>query len=947
MEPGRPLGFLDHHIKCGNSLLGTTPALLSRGIPDDAFKPIEGDDKKVCGALKKQNKEERDKGAMGDLFAHAAAEWSYQKAFDAAVAEVDAIPDDDMQGVDRKQAAYEDFLASTSYVAGKRLHDAWCAAFVCRKTENAPSITQHLITDMQRDPNRCPEAQRESIDSLAGQYQFFHWHIEFPDVFDPLETFKDDDICGWTGGFDCTLGNPPWERLNLEARQFFAMSRPDIAGAPTTARRKLIAALETAAPELYESFQSAQRASSAEIAFAQRSGRYPRLHQARLNTYSLFVEIGVSAISSEGRSGLVVPSGVATDDVSRLLFAWLMQSGRLVSLHDFENRKRLFESIDSRMKFCLLTLQGSDTQEHAATDFMFFAHDVSDLSAQQLHFTLTQEELQLLNPITGLCPTFRSSRHKGIVTAMHRAVPPFIAQKGAGTDWRTSDYLIMFRSAESSHLYVNTPSGDGQDEGDTASSCAYVPVWESKLIHQYDHRYASYAPVSAEARKKGQPETTGEDQRGPEAEAAPRYWVDGREVWRLLTQRHWQHCWLTGYRDITNATNERTAIASLLPLGGAAQPLNLFLPESPAHALCWVAAMNSFALDFVARQMIGGVHLNITTCRQLPIPGPNLINQPLLQTFTVGALELSYSSWSMAAFGRDSGHDGPPFRWDDQRRFLLRCELDAAFFHFYGVKRNDVDYIMETFPIVKRKDEAKYGDYRTKLTILQMYDEMAEAMASGKPYQTHLDPPPADPSCRHPKLKLGILAYGSLINDPGEEITPKIKWRLKTQTPFPVEYGRFSQSRGGAPTVVPHDQGAPVEAEILVLDDDVTIEEAQNMLWRRETRNEVTGKPYPAGTSPNSVVVKPWTDNPCVEQVLYTDFHDGGKESTVTAEGLAKQAIASVAKAAPGKDGITYLRDNIAAGIHTPLTDAYRDEILKQTNTASLDEGLDKVRNGC
>lgn len=114
------------------------------------------------------------------------------------------------------------------------------------------------------------------------------------------------------------------------------------------------------------------------------------------------------------------------------------------------------------------------------------------------------------------------------------------------------------------------------------------------------------------------------------------------------------------------------------------------------------------------------------------------------------ALELTYTAWDLQPFAQDCGYDGSPFRWDEERRFKIRCELDAAYFHLYGIAREDVDYIMETFPIVKRKDEEKYGSYRTKELILTIYDAMQQAIETGQPYQTILDPPPADPRCAHP-----------------------------------------------------------------------------------------------------------------------------------------------------------------------------------------------------
>ncbi len=305
---------------------------------------------------------------------------------------------------------------------------------------------------------------------------------------------------------------------------------------------------------------------------------------------------------------------------------------------------------------------------------------------------------------------------------------------------------------------------------------------------------------------------------------------------------------------------------------------------------------------------------------------------------------------------------------------MLRSELDAAFFHLYmacaqdggwltaenetaadveslkqnfPTPRDAVAYIMDTFSIVRRKDEEKHGEYRTKRVILEIYDAMLEAIRTGRPYQMRLDPPPADSGCRHPKKLIGILAFGSLINDPGPELEAKTVLHIRTRTPFPVEYGRYSgKTRGGAPTLVPHSAGGPVEAEILVLDDVVSPSDAADMLWRRETRKVGSGDGYTEGASDNSVLVRHITDSPCVSDVLYTDFHPGGKIEGVNAEDLAKRAIQSVKTAADGKDGISYLMANMAAGIKTPLTPAYEAEILRQTNTRSLEEALRTLKPG-
>jgi hypothetical protein len=382
---------------------------------------------------------------------------------------------------------------------------------------------------------------------------------------------------------------------------------------------------------------------------------------------------------------------------------------------------------------------------------------------------------------------------------------------------------------------------------------------------------------------------------------------------------------------------------------------------------------------------MGGTNLSLFVLQQLPVISPATFlkpnpwyrqNQTHEDSVLIEVLELVYTAWDLEPFAQDCGFGGSPFRWNEERRVLLRCELDAAFFHLYlpaeadgswrmarrsdgcpydetpeqlaelkrhfPTPRDAVAYIMDTFPIVNRKDEEKYnGDYRTKRVILEIYDAMQKSIRTGQPYQTRLDPPPGDAACRHPKLQLGILAYGSLIKDPGTEIEPTIKLRLKTVTSFPVEYGRYSgKTRGGAPTVVKHDKGGPVAAELLILDDGISFEEARNMLWRRERRKEGSGETYVEDQSPNSVLVREVTDNPCVERILYTDFRPEGKIAMPDAVALAKAAIKSVKAADKGKDGITYLIDNLEAGIDTPRTREYVTEILRITKTETLQEAL-------
>jgi hypothetical protein len=190
-------------------------------------------------------------------------------------------------------------------------------------------------------------------------------------------------------------------------------------------------------------------------------------------------------------------------------------------------------------------------------------------------------------------------------------------------------------------------------------------------------------------------------------------------------------------------------ICSLLPRAAVGHTMPIILTTSsgiwPLYAnLC------SFVLDYTARQKVAGTHLTYGYVTQLAVLPPKNYDQPapwnasvmLNSWITARVLELSYTAYDVEAFARDLGDEGPPFQWDEERRSLLRAELDAAYFHLYGIERDDVDYIMETFPIVKRHDEERFSEYRTKRLILEGYDAMADAIRVGAPYRTIVDPPP-------------------------------------------------------------------------------------------------------------------------------------------------------------------------------------------------------------
>jgi hypothetical protein len=270
------------------------------------------------------------------------------------------------------------------------------------------------------------------------------------------------------------------------------------------------------------------------------------------------------------------------------------------------------------------------------------------------------------------------------------------------------------------------------------------------MIHHFTHRFGDYADYPPGAQTTALPDVPIERLQDPDYRVRPRYWVPAEEVDARLAGK-WDRGWLLGWRDVCRSTDERTVIASVIPRVGVGHKLPLaLLSGSAKSAACLTANLASFAFDYAARQKVGGTSLTYFIMKQLPVLPPSVYaakvpwrsdeNGPSLADWlTERVVELAYTASDLAPFARDCGYDGPPFRWDEDRRSRLRREIDAVFFHLYGLTRDDVGYIMETFPIVRRDDIKRHGDYRTKGVILEMYDAMAAATETSRSHQSAPD----------------------------------------------------------------------------------------------------------------------------------------------------------------------------------------------------------------
>lgn len=792
LEPGKPLSFLDHHIRCGNSLLGTTPELISAGLPDETFEAIEGDDKAACASLKKLNRAQRE--GLRHLFI--AEDTAIRERMHQAAAAIDEISDSKPEDIHRKEAAFRSAQQNYDFQKAWDLANLWCAAFVIKKrfgggalasgaatvpassdpsnlndqpstiqtglfggTEELPKakwkkakapsrasseipigITTQHIRDFVAG-GALPDGLLAEAKRLADQYQFFHFHLAFPEVFA-------------LGGFDVSLGNPPWEKINLKDEEFFASSHPHIAAAASKAVRKnLIERLKEEEPASYARYVAEKEMHDHTSVFFRFSGCYPLTGVSRINLYSVFCETGLRILAPRGRLGMVLASGIVTDDNNKSLFASLIEGGLLIHAWDFENSEGIFHGVHRSFKFLLLCAGGVQTKQQQG-DFAFYLTDVADLKEPERHFTLSSVDLHLLNPVSGTCPAFRNRAEAELTKHIYRRVKAWAIHEKLA-DWPGSP-KTPFNMSNDSGLFVE------KSQMTDIVGRTNLPLYESKFIHQFNHRFGTFSGGEGDAIA----DFGLRELQNPNAQVESRYWLDAAKLAERFPAR-----WFLVWRDITCATNERTSISAIVPNYPCAHTLSLVESVSAISAISLCAALNSQSYDYCARQKVTGTHLNHGIWKQLPLPSLSTFTascvwsggiQTLRDWLLPRVLELTYTAWDLEAFAQDCGWSGPPFRWDEERRFLLRCELDAAFFHLYlgtedewrkqpealtkafPTPRAAVSYIMDTFPIVKRKDEAKFnGDYRTKRVILEIYDALAEAIQSDKPYETRLAPIPA------------------------------------------------------------------------------------------------------------------------------------------------------------------------------------------------------------
>ncbi len=730
---GAPLSFLNHHLRCGDSLFGcwVGPTM------------------------------EQVKGTGAPLFLDRPLKEATQAA--AAMQAIEDLTDVEIEETEASARFFADLQTATEpLTAFLSLVQALQWLDLTDKTDK--TIRNNLFFSLYGDPvaiamgtvtvnDERAAALLERARALTSEERFLHWQVAFPGLWGDWEA-KDRP-----GGFDAVIGNPPWDRVKLQQVEWFAARREAVAKAQRAAERKaLIKALEQAGDPLAAAYAHAAGRARTTARMARSCGDYPLLSGGDVNLYSLFVERAMALVKPQGMVGLLVPSGIASDKTAARFFRSVATEGRLHALYDFENKKVFFPDVHSRFKFCAFIASASATAPPSATAEHqpapapvarcgFFLHRTAELNNPDRCFALTTEDFARVNPNTGTAPIFRSRRDAELTIEIYQRLPVLV-DRSTGEEkkaWPIS-YKTMFHMTNDSHLFRTKveleeregafPLGGNRFGSPTGE---WVPLYEGKMVQAFDHRAASIIINPANVHRPAQPTPATVEQH------ADPNWLPNPQYWVLESQCGWsmESGWVLGFKEITAPTNVRTLIAAILPAVGFGNKVPVLKPEASNRSEWLLAAnLNATVFDFATRQKIQGQTLNLFILEQLPVVPPKHYEttgfgpKTAAEIVKAAVLELTYTAHDMAPFARDMGHVDeagavlPPFPWDEARRLHLRAKLDALFFHLYGItSRDDVRYIYSTFPIVERQDQNIYGCYRSRDLCLAYMN----ALAAGQP----------------------------------------------------------------------------------------------------------------------------------------------------------------------------------------------------------------------
>ena len=745
----KPLSFIDHHLLVGNALLGVMDIdVLKLGIPSDAYKPqapigkgqyaLTLSDKTVCATLKKRNTKERkvfienqlDTGLNGLASLGSAIQHLGYINLDQLAADTLQAEENKAAQNTRNQQAIED---TVEFKACNLL----LSAFLCEKTQATESLvpTCQDLDLLLTDPEGFAQSHQDMLNhahQVCADNHVLHWPFAFMEVMAK-------------GGFDCVLGNPPWEKPKIEDVKWFATRLPEVAAAKTAAiRQKMIEALASSEDarqrDIFVDYVRAQHQAAAFSTINHLSGddggRFPLTGVGDTNLFAYFAELALNARKEHGAIGMVLPAGILLDDATKRFTQEVFSAGLVYSVYHFNNTENIFPDVDGRYTFVLLSLAQADK-----ADCVFYATDPKQLENEKLHLSYEPGDIELINPNTQTALLVRSEYDLELCRKLYRAAPVLVRESIDGSKvispWRINNMRMFDMTNDSGNFVTLDKIG-----AENARSQGLVPLYEGKMFWQFDHRYSSLGLFGENGTGSlFEPKPVVLDfKQQTNYRIVPRYWIPSHLVQERWDQKNWKKQWTIAWRDISSATNERTVIASVLPAAvGVGNTAGLLMPQvDDKQAACLLAVLNSLVVDYIERIKQSSTHVNLYYLKQLPILPPEAFSPEDVEFIASRVAQLTRTADDINAVWLT---EYPAYVFQEPRaRLTIRAQLDAYIAKMYGLTREELAYILDptavmgpdhpsvTFPGLKRKETELYGEYLTQRLVLTAYDAIAAGM---------------------------------------------------------------------------------------------------------------------------------------------------------------------------------------------------------------------------
>ncbi len=787
MEKNKPLTFLDHKLRPGNSLIGTTKERIIEYPKDVVNIPSLKERAKKNPALKKRLDSIKDLSKkMHDKLVFFSVPGVDMLANPLLSTIKDLVkyreglmtPEEEIEDIRVKEDKWRRFVdgeieEGRRYEKLKKIYDLWTALWFWEWGDLPDPLEYTLLVDKIINDKEMSDREKsimERVQQLRDKYHFFHWELEFPEVFE-------------NGGFDAAVGNPPWNTLQPESDEFFSNYEPRFRSYKRKEKVKVMEKILDSNSVIRKQWKDYVTRVKNESFFFRTSNFYPHL-LGKLDLYNMFLERFFWVIREGGRMSIIVPSGLYTDEGCKELRRMFLERSKISFLIGVENREKIFPAIDIRFKYSLFsTLKSSqgkdykfragffvgsrpkekkkailDAREILAGSFAPKAEELENLLPLVLEdgLKISRKLIERFSPDTLSIMEFKRQEDIDLAEKIYDDWP-LLGEEIEGA-WNVK-FTQEFNMTSDAHLFITRREllaagakpldkrelrwvleKDTVVDGRELKKGTYLPLYEGKMIWQFDAFYDK-----------------------------PKYWINkesGDEKLKGAKGEIHLHgltnegFYRMGYREIASNTNERTLIVSMVFKNVYANhklPLSFEYKSNIKNKekILLTAILNSICIDHILRPRattsVGRFMLNA-----LPIPrltsGNWFFDQIVPRAARLICIDEEFAElWEetfrpewreIARTSRVGGWENLSEKWttecgaygwienngekrDDGDRAQLRAEIDALVAHLYGLTRDEFAYILDTFPVLRKKEIAAFGEYRTKRMCLEEYERFA------------------------------------------------------------------------------------------------------------------------------------------------------------------------------------------------------------------------------